>query len=495
MISVPQSRPGTVGGDAAGVFAGFRQEFHRCLPRRADALFELTDALLCADGPVRSLPALSLVAEHRRGHGALYDALAAGSVDVQRLQTSVASVPLPRAADGRIVLAVDVTCWLRPEAHTCPERVLCHTSGRTNGEHVGVPGWPYSFVVALETGRTSWTAPLDAVRLSPGTDLAAVTAQQVREVMTRLIDAGHWQPGDPDVWIVMDAGYDGPRIAWLLADLPIQIVARLRSDRVLRRPAPPRAPGATGRPPRHGGEFIFGDPHSWGDPDVTTQTETRLYGTATARAWHRLHPRLTRRAAWADCDTLPILEGTVIRLDVQRLPSGATAKPVWLWCSTSDAPDQIPNAAMVDLWWQAFLRRFDIEHTFRLFKQTLGWTVPKLREPQAADRWTWLIIAAYTQLRLARTLTTDLRRPWEKPTPPERLTPARVRRGFRHLRAATPSPASAPKPTRPGPGRPPGKPNRRPTHRHDVHTTTSNQTAKQTTQKNKTTTPRPRRTG
>jgi hypothetical protein len=43
-----------------------------------------------------------------------------------------------------------------------------------------------------------------------------------------------------------------------------------------------------------------------------------------------------------------------------------------------------------------------LEHTFRLFKQVLGWTTPKLRDPAAADRRTWLIITAYTQLRLAR---------------------------------------------------------------------------------------------
>lgn len=32
--------------------------------------------------------------------------------------------------------------------------------------------------------------------------------------------------------------------------------------------------------------------------------------------------------------------------------------------------------------------------------------------PEAADRWTWLVIAAHTQLRLARPLAVDLRRPW-----------------------------------------------------------------------------------
>ena len=52
-----------------------------------------------------------------------------------------------------------------------------------------------------------------------------------------------------------------------------------------------------------------------------------------------------------------------------------------------------------------------------------------------ADRWTWLIIAYHAQLRLARALAADLRHPWERPAPPGRLTPARVRRGFRNIRA------------------------------------------------------------
>jgi hypothetical protein len=101
-----------------------------------------------------------------------------------------------------------------------------------------------------------------------------------------------------------------------------------------------------------------------------------------------------------------------------------------------------------------------LEHTFRLLKQTLGWTTPHLRDPAAADTWTWLILAIYAQLWLARRLTGDLRRPWEKPAPPGRLTPARVRRGFRHLRQTTTRPARAPKPSRPGPGRPKGSRNK-----------------------------------
>jgi len=65
------------------------------------------------------------------------------------------------------------------------------------------------------------------------------------------------------------------------------------------------------------------------------------------------------------------------------------------------------------------------QHTFRLFKQVLGWTAPKIRDPAAADRWTCLILACHAQLRLARPLAADLRRPWERPAPPGRLTPPR----------------------------------------------------------------------
>src|SRR6185437_1096561 len=160
---------------------------------------------------------------------------------------------------------------------------------------------------------------------------------------------------------------------------------------------------------------------------------------------------------------LPVVEGTLIRLQVDHLPGSRDADPVWLWSSRAAA---VPGED--DRTWQAFLRRFDLEHTFRFLKQQLGWTKPKLRDPAAADRWTWLVIAAYAQLFLARPPAADTRLPWQQPCPPGRLTPARVRCGYRRIRQTLPVPASAPKPSRPGPGRPAGSKNQRPATRHDV---------------------------
>jgi hypothetical protein len=462
------SLPEDAGAGPAAVLSRFRLDFHACLTARADELSELADAVLCADGPVKTLAGLSLAPEHRRGHGALYDAVNHGQIDIARLRRSVAGLPLPRAADGRLMLAADVSNWLRPGAATSPDRLFCHVYGRGKGQAQIIPGWPYSVIAALEPGRTSWTAVLDAVRLGPDDDEAEVTAAQVRDVITRLVDAGQWREGDPPILVIFDAGYDPMRLAYRLADLPVEVVGRLRSDRVLHFPAPQRQPGTQGRPRRHGGEFALADPATWPSPPVTTTTATTRYGTAVAQAWDRLHPRLTHRSAWLDHGGgLPVIEGTLIRLQVDHLPGDRDPKPVWLWSSrTSATPGE------VDRWWQAFLRRFDLEHTFRLFKQVLGWTAPKIRDPAAADRWTWLIITAHTQLRLARPLATDLRRPWERPAPPGRLTPARVRRGFRNIRAKAAQPAGAPKPGKPGPGRPPGSKNRHPATHHDVGKTT-----------------------
>lgn len=40
------------------------------------------------------------------------------------------------------------------------------------------------------------------------------------------------------------------------------------------------------------------------------------------------------------------------------------------------------------------------------------------------EGWTWLVIAAHIQLRLAQPLAEDLRRPWENPAPHDHPAPA-----------------------------------------------------------------------
>src|SRR5260221_11265600 len=155
-----------------------------------------------------------------------------------------------------------------------------------------IPGWPYPVVAALEPGRTSWTAVLDAVRLGPDDDETEVTAAQVRDVVARLIEAGHWREGDPGILVVFDAGYDIARLAYLLAGLPVEGLGRLRSDRGPYFPPPPRPPGR-GRPSRPGPERKLRHGARWPPPEGTTIPPTTPAAPPVPWARGRLHPRPT----------------------------------------------------------------------------------------------------------------------------------------------------------------------------------------------------------
>ncbi len=202
-------------------------EFYECLTPRRDELFEPVDAVLCADGAVKYPVDSTLLPEHRRGHGAMYGGLNHGRLDTARLRTMPAGLPLPRFDGGRLVAADDTT---------------------------------------------------------------AVTAAQLRSVVERLIAAGQWRAGDPHIVIVSDAGYDVTRLAWVLRDLPVEMVGRIRSDRVRRLPKPPRMHGVNGRPPKHGPEFRLTEPETWPEPAITTATDTTNYGKAETQAWDRATP-------------------------------------------------------------------------------------------------------------------------------------------------------------------------------------------------------------
>ena len=177
--------PAGAGSDRAawGGLAGFRSGWYRCLGRWADTLFELTDAVLCAGGPVCSLPRLSLEAVCGRGHGSGYAALARGGIEEGALAGLLAA---HRPVGWPLVFAVDATTWPRPAAVTSPGRGLYyHPSGHSRGKPV-VAGWRYQKVCQLNWDRDSWTWPLDVRRIVPGDDGAAATVAQVSQAAARL---------------------------------------------------------------------------------------------------------------------------------------------------------------------------------------------------------------------------------------------------------------------------------------------------------------------
>jgi hypothetical protein len=420
----------------------FRAELHACFTRRADALFELGDALLCTPA-IASVAHLSLEPTHRRGWGSSYAALVRGRIDTERLRDVLVAC-LPDV--DPLVFAVDVTTWPRCDAECSPARgYYYHPSRHSAGQPI-IAGWAYQWIAQVSFDRDSWTAPVDAQRLHPLDDTDHTAAVQVRALLERL-PAGGVMP-----WFVFDAGYDSAQLTLDLAQARVAVLVRLRADRCFYADPPPRAPGSTGRPRRHGAKFNCADPTTWPTPTATLICQDDQYGTVTVTAWAGLHPKQQRHPGHGSRAPRPIVRGTIIRVQVEHVPAKTRPpKVLWLWWA---GPEGLQLD--LDLAWRAYIRRFDLEHTVRFAKQTLGWTTPRPRHPAQADRWTWLVLAAYTQLRLARPVVADARLPWERPRPPGRLSPVRVCRGFPRLLAALGSPAATPKPAGRSPGRPKG---------------------------------------
>ncbi|MFZ1432687.1 MAG: NF041680 family putative transposase [Candidatus Microthrix parvicella] len=421
---------------------GFRAGLYDTFRRWSDALFETCDATLCATAPVTSLPMLSLEPVSRRSHGSLYRSLAEGEIDTEAFNDLLMA---HRPTDWPDVFAVDASTWARCDAETSPQRGFYYSASKHSAGQPIVAGWSYEWTCQLNWEPNSWTAPIDVGRIDPNTNALDQTITRIRRLTERL------DCDNPT--FVLDAGYDPIALTHHLADTNAHIVVRIRSDRVFYNNPPAPEPHTTGRPRRHGTRHECANPDTWPEPDRTHTTHDNRYGTITINAWDGLHPKLGRKkgSRWADFDQPPIIAGTVISVSVDHLPKNVASnnKTLWLWATS-------PHQVDIDLAARAYLRRFDIEHTFRFIKNTLGWTTPSVCTPEQADRWTQMIAADYTQLRLAKPLAEDHRLPWEKPQPPNKLTPARTRRDFRRLRPALINPARPPKSQTPGPGRPKG---------------------------------------
>jgi hypothetical protein len=501
LAGLPAQQPGAAQvADAVAQYRGyralreFRARLYGCLTARADACFELVDAVLCADHAVTSLVQLSLVPQFRRGHGALYDALASGQIDEEAfaalltgtlpqlvdgdegrawvaehdridyglLDRALAGVPAQAAAQvreacarwRRLRFAVDATPYPRPDAECSPGREhVHHDACRCDGVRKTVPGWEYQFLAAVGHLRTAWTAVIDVERTAKATRTSQ-TARQVRNLLRRLPGAGAARDGKP--LVILDAGYSAAGLTAALAGQPVHLLVRLPANSVFYGD-PVTWPGRNGRPRRHGIPVTCCNDPARPDPEPDESLilpDTPHYGTVRVDAWRGVHPLIHADRGWFKDNwhgELPILRGTLLRVLVDHLPDGRKPrKTMWLWHAG-------PAPLSIDELWRAYLARFDEEHTFRFLKGALGLTAAKVRTPAQASRWVRLVMAAHAQLLLARPDTANLRRPWEKPPDPARpLTPGRVRRGFPNIRRQIGTPAHVAKPGRPGPGRPKG---------------------------------------
>jgi hypothetical protein len=415
----------------------FRAGLYHSFSQRADAVFELIDAL-ASDTQARSPVELSLSPAFRRQYASVYDGLDGWQVDQSQLKAWLLAVaPVPVAGGFRLI-GLDHTPKPRPYAETVTDRSFVYQPTPIQGNKPVTIGHAYSVIGQIEpTDRETWLAVLDVERISTDWTPLEVGLTQIIDLARRCDD-----------WLVIagDSEYSQPvTVACLGQCEHVTGVFRLRRNRKLyRRPGPYRGQG---RPCWHGPVFRLNDPATWSDPDESDQrTETDERGRSWIvhlRCWRHLHFREARHH-----------EVEVVQIQVTDLHGRPRfRRPCWLLVC-----GQRPLGLTIVQ--QVYQRRPVMEHYFRFIKQRLLFKAAQLGTTEHEETFVQVIVLAYVQLYLARFDVQLTVRPWEryKPTRPvdQAATPAQTRRGMARLLARMGTPAQPPKPRGKSPGRPKG---------------------------------------
>jgi len=228
---------------------------------------------------------------------------------------------------------VDVSVWPRCDAECSPQRgYYYHPSRHSAGQPI-VAGWAYQFIAQISFARESWSAPVDVARVHPAENTNSFAARQVKALLERL-------PGTKETPLfIFDAGYDPVGLQQGLEEeeeeeSACQILVRLRAGRCFYGdPSLAEPPARPGRPRRHGPKMKCSDPSTWPESSAEYECEDSGYGTVRVRAWADLHSKVGAHADRGSRGPLPIVVGTLILVEVERLPTAVLTKIDPVACS------------------------------------------------------------------------------------------------------------------------------------------------------------------
>jgi DDE superfamily endonuclease len=412
----------------------FRQGLFACFSRRADALFQVADALLTSP-QAHSLVELSLALAFTGHWSTLYAALALGVIDRTALRTLFAQ-HVPRPPAGRpFLLGWDVCNIFRPYAHTSRDRRALHVPNLGPHDHATRPGWQMSSLVVLPDPPSAATYTLDNVRVPTDKTPTQVAAAQLTACVPLLPEVRDDEGRVLHPRLVCDRASGNARF--------VAATAAVRCGKLLRTPrnrafygAPPARTGKGGAPAKHGPRFKLDEPETWTTPDRTWNSPAEAEPRVEVAAWDTLHLK-----------GAPAVPLSVIRVTYPAAPEdGRTERVSWYtWVGVDGEllglEEVVPE----------YRRRYGQEHGFRWGKQDLLWASVRLRTPEQFQRWTDLVEAVRNQVVLALLAGVAERRPWEREERP--VSVQQARRGLLRIMEELGTPARRGQPRGKGRGR------------------------------------------
>ncbi len=400
----------------------FRQKLYECLDARADALFELANAVLCADHAVTSLVQLSTGAgvhprtrrlvrrARRRAHRRREAVLPAdgGTAPARRRaggdrvdrgarrdrprpagEGAGRSSRRPGGAGARRVRPLEPAAVRRRRDRLPPPGRVVLPGPRARAQRrlplqglvqdhagLGVPVHRRCRAPAHRVGRARRRGPHHARYQDSADDRAG----EERAAPDCALPGTGRRPRRCSSSTPATAPPPSPTASW--AARPTSWSGSPPAACSTQNPSPGQ--GKYGRPPRRGAAVHCLEPADFAaaatggsgprgrkkplpaEPRTGRGTHPAGHPALrhrTAEAWHDVHPLIHGDRGWfAGREKLPVLRGTLVHVTVERLPDGRDPhRAMWLWHAG-------PGPLSLDELWRAYLARFDIEHVFKFLK-------------------------------------------------------------------------------------------------------------------------------
>lgn len=423
----------------------FRNNLYSLFPKRSDALLNLLDAL-CRDGhQYKSVVELSQSVSFERGYSSITDAITRGltHADFKKIEALVFSNT--KATDNRAHLFfTDCTANPRPYAKAMQQRGIVHSPNPAPGNKPICVGHQYSLLAMSPQGSRSkngrWLIPMSMKRVDLNEKGNEAGVQQVVELMSDL--------GIEDELCINTGdslyGSEGCRKRAVTKKNLVQMFRLSNNRKLYQAPEYLMAQGP-GRRKLFGEKVILSKPETHPKPDVVQtimmtnkkgkvwQVELRLFKNLLLRGSKDFasqeHPLNVLKAVVTDGDGTPIFK-----------------RPLWV-ALIGERRDEVS----LEMAYNTYLNRYDIEHFFRFGKQKL--LLDSYQTPELAHEEDWwkFVPLAYVQLYLANQLADLLPKPWERYLPAYKdahknseleKTPSQTQRGFANILDVIGSPAS-----------------------------------------------------
>ena len=407
-----------------------RQQMYHCFERSRDGLFNLSDALL-SEPQARSLPELSLSVFFQRRWPSVYAALQDGRINVERLREVFVEALLEnKPITEPIWLGIDSSSIQRPEAESSRDRGMIYVPNMPHATKPVSVGYQFSTLMLLPEQPSSWVGILDQRRIRTDQTAIEVGIEQLRALLPQM-------PARRFI-LLADRWYAATAFVQTCQELGVGALIRLKRNRKLYRPAPPRQPKQRGPSCKHGPLFQGTRPETYGPADAQWQGVDEHGKRVLVSCWKHLH---FREAPQTEVSVIRVLREAA--RDTKRDP-----RESWfVWTGNEDIPLEL-----VRPWYR---KRFSQEHGYRFLKQDLLWTAAHLRTPEQVERWSWIVACACNQLLLCQHLGQAVLRPWESKE--RAVTPRQVRRVMPSILSQVGTPAPRPKPRGKSPGWPKGR--------------------------------------